>query len=91
MAKVFTPLAILIGLAAGQVGKSIFTFVWSKIDDEDAPSPKHRQIDGAKLVIALLVQGAIFQLVRGLADHGARHGWMRLVGEWPGEERPEPE
>jgi hypothetical protein len=44
-----------------------------------------------KLLAALVVQGAIFRLVRGLVDHGSRHGWRKLTGSWPGEERPEPE
>ena len=26
-----------------------------------------------------------------LVDHGLRHGFTRLTGEWPGDERPEPE
>jgi hypothetical protein len=29
--------------------------------------------------------------VRGLADHGSRHGFHKLLGSWPGDERPEPE
>ena len=91
MSKVFTPLSILLGLAAGQIGSKIFEYVWGQIDDEEAPSEKHREIPGGKLVVALLIEGAIFKLVKGLVDHGARHAWMRLVGEWPGEERPEPE
>jgi hypothetical protein len=42
-----------------------------------------------QLLVALLVEGAIARVVRGLVDHGARHGWARLTGAWPGEERPE--
>ena len=34
---------------------------------------------------------AIFRLVRGWFDHGARQGFMRLTGSWPGEEAPEAE
>ena len=45
----------------------------------------------AKLVPAPLIEGALFRLVRGMVDHGSRHGFARLTGAWPGEERPEPE
>jgi hypothetical protein len=89
MSKIFMPLSIGIGLAAGQVAKKIFAFVWGRVADQDAPDPKHREIDYAQLLIALIVEGAIARLVRGLVDHGSRHGWARLMGEWPGEERPE--
>jgi hypothetical protein len=91
MNAVFTPIGLIIGLAAGQLSKKIFDFVWGLVDDEEAPRPKHREIPLAKLLIALLVEGAIFRVVRGLADHGSRHGWRQLTGQWPGEERPEPE
>jgi hypothetical protein len=88
---VFTPIGLLIGIAAGQVAKKIFDLVWSLFDDEEAPRPKHREVPLAKLLVALLIEGAIFRVVRGLTDHGARHGWRQLTGSWPGEERPEPE
>jgi hypothetical protein len=87
----FTPLSILGGLAAGAVGKKIFDLVWGLVDDEEAPEPKHRELPLGKLVLALVVQGAIFRLVRGMADHGMRHGYARLTGSWPGEEEPDKE
>jgi hypothetical protein len=43
------------------------------------------------LVAALLFEGAIFRLVKGLTDHGARRAFARTTGTWPGEEEPEPE
>jgi len=88
---VFTPIGLVLGLAAGRVATKIFDAVWSLFDDEEAPRPKHREIPLVKMLLALLIEGAIFRVVRGLADHGARHGWRRLTGQWPGEERPEPE
>jgi hypothetical protein len=91
MKVAFTPLALVLGVAAGQVAKKVFDFLWGLIDDEEAPHPKHREIPLVKMLAALVVQGAIFRLVRGLVDHGSRHGWARLTGSWPGEERPEPE
>jgi hypothetical protein len=91
MNAVFTPLGIVLGLAAGQVSKKIFDAVWGAFDDAEAPRPKHRDIPLVKMLAALVVEGAIFRLVRGLVDHGSRHGWARLTGDWPGEERPEPE
>ncbi len=89
MGVVFQPVGILTGFLAGVVGKKIFKLAWGLIDDEDAPEPKHREIALGKLVVALLVEGAIFGVLRGLADHGARHGFARLTGEWPGQERPD--
>ena len=92
MKFVFMPFSIVLGLAAGMVGRKIFEQVWGLIDKDEPPAPKHRETGGLpKLIGALLVEGAIFRLVRGLADHHARRGFAWLTGSWPGEERPEPE
>ena len=89
MSKIFTPIGLVVGLAAGQIAKKIFDKVWGLVQDEEAPRPKHRQVPVMTLVLALLVEGAIARVVRGMVDHGTRHGWAQLTGEWPGEERPE--
>jgi hypothetical protein len=87
----FMPLSIVLGLLAGLIGKKVFEQIWGLIDEEEPPDAKHREIAFAKLIPALLLEGAIFRLVKGLTDHGARHGYARLTGTWPGEEAPEPE
>jgi hypothetical protein len=88
---VFKPVGILSGVAAGLVGKKIFELLWSLIDDQEPPQPKHRNIHLGKLAAALALEGAIFRVVRGFAEHGARQGFSQLTGEWPGEEAPEEE
>jgi hypothetical protein len=87
----FAPVSIVVGLLAGLVGKKIFEQVWGLIDDQEPPEPKHRQVEYPKLGQALLLEGAIFRLVRGFCDHGLRHLVQRLTGTWPGEEAPERE
>jgi len=92
MKLVFTPFSIVLGLLAGIVGRKIFEQIWGLIDEDEPPHPQHRETGGfVKLMAALLVEGAIFRLVRGLADHGARHSFAKATGSWPGDERPEPE
>ena len=85
------PFSIIIGVLAGKVATSVFTKVWGQIIDEEPPDAKHREIPYAQLVGALILEGAILKLVRGFVDHGLRHAWMRSTGEWPGDERPQPE
>ena len=89
MKFVFTPVSIVLGLLAGMVGSKIFEKIWSLIDDEEPPSHEHREFSWPKLVAALIVEGAIFKLVKGLTDHGARTTFAKATGTWPGEERPE--
>ena len=91
MSKLFAPIGLAVGLAAGQVAKKIFDKVWGLVKDEEAPRPKHREVPVLTMVLALLVEGAIARVVRGMVDHGTRHGWAQLTGAWPGAERPEEE
>jgi Protein of unknown function (DUF4235) len=87
----FIPFSIIGGLLAGLIGAKIFEKIWGLIDDQEPPDAKHRRINLGKLAIALALEGAIFRVIRGFFDHGARRGFQRFTGTWPGEEEPEPE
>jgi uncharacterized protein DUF4235 len=89
MKLVFTPLSIVLGLVAGMVGKKIFERLWGLVDEEEPPRPEHREFPWPKLIAALVFEGAIFRLVKGLVDHGARHSFAKATGSWPGEESPD--
>jgi len=91
MKVVFTPVSIVLGLIAGVVGKKIFEKAWGLVDKEEPPRPEHREFSWPKLITALLLEGAIFRLVKGLVDHGARTSFAKATGSWPGEEAPESE
>jgi len=85
MKLLFAPISILTGLVAGLIGKKVFERLWSVIDEEEPPSPAHREVGWAKLVVALLLEGAIFRLVKGITDHGARRAFAMGTGSWPGD------
>jgi hypothetical protein len=91
MKLLFTPVSVIAGVLAGLVGKKIFERLWGLIDDEEPPSPEHREFSWPKLIAALLIEGAIFRLVKGLTEHGARRVFAKGTGTWPGEEQPESE
>ena len=88
---IFLPFSIVMGLVAGMVGRKAFEQVWGLIDEEEPPTPKHRDPSWTKLIAALLVEGAIFRAVKGAVDRASRTGFARVTGTWPGEPRPEPE
>jgi hypothetical protein len=89
MKLLFAPIGIGAGLVAGFAAQKLFDRVWAAIDDEDPPEPDRREISIPKMVGALALEGAIFRLAKGFAEHGARSGFARLTGRWPGEERQE--
>jgi len=88
MKILFAPIGIVTGLIAGIAAQKVFERLWAIVDDEDPPAPDQRQV-APKLIAALLVEGAIFRLVKGITDHGVRSGVTRLTGRWPGEDSAE--
>jgi hypothetical protein len=86
---IFRPVSIVAGLVAGLIGKKLFQVLWGVVDDEQPPKPEERPVPIGKLVLALALEGALFRLVKGLAEHGSRHAFSRLTGSWPGESPPD--
>jgi hypothetical protein len=86
MKILFAPIGIVAGLLAGIAAQKAFERLWAVIDDEDPPEPDNRQAPALKLVGALLLEGAIFRLAKGLVDRGTRSGFASLTGVWPGDD-----
>jgi hypothetical protein len=86
----FTPFSLGGGLLAGLIAKRLFATIWALIDDQQPPRPEHREARGGKLVVALLLEGAVFAVVRGVVDHGSRLAFRHLTGAWQGDDQPEP-
>ena len=89
MGAIYKPFGIILGILAGLVGKRIFNFVWTKIDDEDPPKPTTQETSWGKLLSAAAVQGVIFKMTRVVVDRYGAVGWNYLTGTWPGEKRPD--
>ena len=89
MKLIFAPIGIVAGLLAGLVAQKGFERLWAVFDDEEPPEPDQRDASYPKLIAALLVEGAVFRLTKGVVDHGVRGGFARMTGAWPGEESRE--
>lgn len=86
MKVVFVPVGILAGLGAGFAAQKGFERIWAAFDDEDPPEVEDRDVSYPKLIAALALEGAIFRLVKGMVDRGARVGFASTTGVWPGED-----
>ena len=90
MKLIFAPLGIAAGLAAGFAAQKGFERLWAVFDDQEAPGPDQRDVPYSKLIPALLIEGALFRVTKGIVDHGARGAFARLTGSWPGEKSAGP-
>lgn len=89
MKLAFAPIGILAGLLAGFLAQKGFERLWAIFDETEPPEPNQRDASYPKLVVALVVEGAIFRLTKGMVDHGVRSAFARMTGSWPGEQRTE--
>ena len=87
---IYRPVGIVLGLVAGMLSKSVFNWVWSKIDDEEAPKATIEGSGWGKVLTAAAVQGMVFQTVRAAVNRGGAEGFKYLTGVWPGEKQPDP-
>jgi xanthosine utilization system XapX-like protein len=91
MGLIYKPFGILLGLLAALIGKRVFNFAWTKIDDEDPPKATTQETTWVRVLSAAAVQGVIFKVVRVVIDRHGAIAWYHLTGHWPGEKQPDPE
>ena len=85
----FAQLSLAAGIVSGLIAKSLFEFLWGRIEDKEAPEPSHLRTTWPKVLLAAGMEGAIFRATRAATDRGARVAFYRLTGSWPGEEERE--
>ena len=89
MKLIYKPIGIFLGILAGLLGRRIFNFAWSRIDDEDPPKPTTQMAPWSKVLTAAALQGMIYRVTRVTVDRYGAQGWAYITGSWPGERRPE--
>jgi hypothetical protein len=82
----FLPVRVLGVRLAMLVGKRLFEALWSLTDRREVPDPQQRDVPWRTVVAVLVLQGAIFNAVRGIVDRALRQGFSKVTGSWPGEE-----
>ena len=91
MGFIYKPIGIFLGILGGLLGKRLFNFAWTKIDDEDPPKGTTEQAPWVKIIGAAALQGVIFKITRVIVDRFGARGFAYLTGVWPGEKRPDPD
>ncbi len=83
MGILYKPFALISGLIAARVGRSIFRSLWSTIDEQPPPAPGTGQGSLGKVVGAEALQGAVMAAVAAAVDRGSARAFFHLVGAWP--------
>lgn len=86
MKLLYKPISIVSGILAGILSKKVFERAWALVDDAEPPKPNESRAQWPKLLGALLLEGAVFRVVKGAVDHASRRGFESLTGRWPGKD-----
>ena len=84
----YRPWGLVASLVGGLVAGQVFQQVWKRVDPagtDDPPKPLESEYPLQKILLAALVQGAIFSVVRALINRGGARLFERWTGEWPGD------
>jgi hypothetical protein len=82
----YRPVGLVASLAAGAIASAVFKQIWKRVSDEDdAPDALQSEYGIGQILLAAMLQGAIFAAVKALIDRGGARGFQRLTGSWPGD------
>jgi Protein of unknown function (DUF4235) len=82
----YKPVGLLSGIVAGAISSVLFRQVWKRISrEEEAPAPLEREYPWREILLAAVIQGAMFAGIRALVQRGGAKGFQRLTGKWPGD------
>jgi hypothetical protein len=92
MKLLYKPFGLIAALIAARIGKSLFTSLWSKIDDAEPPQPTTANTTFPKVVGAKVLEAATMAGVGAAVDRLSAKFFEHLTGIWPGEpQEPETE
>ena len=84
----YRPWGLLASILGGLVAGQVFQQVWKRVDNEgagEAPRPLASDYRLRKILLASVLQGAIYSLVKTLIDRGGARAFEHWSGEWPGD------
>jgi hypothetical protein len=84
----YRPWGLMASMVGGIIAGQIFQQLWKHLapgDQDDPPKPLQSEYRLRQVLVAALVQGAIFSVVRAIINRGGARLFQRWTGEWPGD------
>lgn len=85
----YKPFSIIGAIIAGKLGRSVFRFIWAKIDDTPPPTPGSGGGSTLKVVGARALQAGVMVGTAAAVDRTFARFFHHLIGIWP-KKPPEP-
>ena len=83
----YRPIGLAGSVVGGLLANLVFKKVWQQSAPGDHPDPPDALETGhplKEILLAAVLQGVIFSLVKTLIDRGGARAFQRWSGEWPG-------
>jgi len=84
----YRPVGLASSILGGMLASMIFRRVWQRTapgDQSAPPTSLTTQYPVRQILIAAVVQGAIYSLVKTVIDRAGARVFQRWTGEWPGD------
>lgn len=84
----YKPVGIIASILAGTVASTMFKQIWKRVSPQsegDAPGPLQSEFPLKEILLAAVLQGAIFAGVRALVQRQGAKAFAKATGEWPGD------
>ena len=83
----YRPVGIVSSIVGGLLASMIFKQVWKRVsagEDADPPGPLQSEYAFKEIVLAAVLQGAIYSVVKTVIQRQGAKTFERATGEWPG-------
>jgi hypothetical protein len=83
----YRPVGIVSSIAGGLLASVIFKQVWKRVsagEGVDPPGPLESEYDFKEILLAAVIQGAIYSVVKTIIQRQGARTFERATGEWPG-------
>lgn len=83
----YQPVGLISSIIAGLVASAVFKQIWKRVSphaEGDPPTPLQSEFPVKEIVLAAVIQGAIFSGVRAIVQRQGARAFAKATGEWPG-------
>jgi len=84
----YKPVGLLSSIIAGLIATAVFKQVWKRASpnsEGDVPGPTQSEFPFKEILLAAVIQGAIFSGIRAIVERQGAKAFAKATGEWPGD------
>ena len=84
----YQPVGLISSILAGLIATAVFKQIWKRASpnsEGDPPTPTQSEFPLKEILLAAIIQGAIFSGIRAIVQRQGARAFAKATGEWPGD------